>query len=47
MVFSGVRRTGILGREPDAAMALREGDVLVIYGLPAALEHAETVLLAG
>ncbi len=47
VVFSGVRRSGILGREPDGAMALREGDVLVIYGLPAALEHAETVLLAG
>jgi CPA2 family monovalent cation:H+ antiporter-2 len=47
VVFTGVRRTGILGREPDAAMALREGDVVVIYGLPEALEHAETVLLAG
>lgn len=47
VVFTGVRRAGILGREPDAAMALREGDVVVIYGLPEALEHAENVLLAG
>lgn len=47
VVFTGVRRTGILGREPDAATVLREGDVVVIYGLPEALEHAETVLLAG
>ena len=47
VVVTGVRRTGILGREPDAAMALREGDVVVIYGLPEALEHAEAVLLAG
>jgi len=28
-------------------MLLREGDVLVIFGLPAAIEHAESVLLAG
>ena len=47
VIFTGVRRTGILGREPDAGMALRAGDVVVIYGLPEALEHAETVLLAG
>jgi CPA2 family monovalent cation:H+ antiporter-2 len=47
VVFTGVRRTGILGREPDDAMALREGDVVVIYGVPDALERAETVLLAG
>jgi CPA2 family monovalent cation:H+ antiporter-2 len=47
VVFTGVRRAGILGREPDTTMLLREGDVVVIYGLPEALEHAETVLLAG
>jgi CPA2 family monovalent cation:H+ antiporter-2 len=47
VVFTGVRRAGILGRDPDAAMLLREGDVVVAYGLPEALEHAEAVLLAG
>ncbi len=47
VVVTGVLRAGILGREPDSAMTLREGDVVVIYGLPAALEHAEAVLLAG
>ncbi|MFO1455642.1 MAG: monovalent cation:proton antiporter-2 (CPA2) family protein [Steroidobacteraceae bacterium] len=45
--FTGVRRQGILGREPAAEMRLREGDVVVLYGLPEALEHAEAVLLAG
>ena len=45
--FTAIRRNGVTGREPDSAMLLREGDVLVIFGLPAALEHAESVLLAG
>ena len=47
VAFTGVRRQGILGREPDPAMTLREGDIVVLYGLPEALEHAEAVLLAG
>ncbi len=45
--FTAVRRNGITGREPDASLKLREGDVVVIYGTPEALEHAEAVLLAG
>ncbi|MEZ5458424.1 MAG: cation:proton antiporter [Steroidobacteraceae bacterium] len=45
--FTAVRRQGIVGRDPDAQLRLREGDVLVIYGAPHALEHAEAVLLAG
>ena len=45
--FTAVRRGGIVGRDPDQAMALREGDVVVIYGTPEALEHAEAVMLAG
>jgi CPA2 family monovalent cation:H+ antiporter-2 len=45
--FTAVRRAGIVGRDPDPAMTLREGDVVVIYGPPEALEHAEAVLLAG
>jgi CPA2 family monovalent cation:H+ antiporter-2 len=47
VVFTALRRQGITGREPAGSAVLREGDVLVIYGLPAALEHAEAVLLAG
>jgi monovalent cation:H+ antiporter-2, CPA2 family len=45
--FSAVRREGIVGRDPAPATVLREGDVVVIFGLPDALEHAEAVLLAG
>lgn len=45
--FSAVRRDGIVGRDPDPEMKLRAGDVVVLYGTPEALEHAEAVLLAG
>lgn len=45
--FTAVRRAGIVGRDPDAAMQLREGDVVVLFGTPEALEHAAAVLLAG
>jgi CPA2 family monovalent cation:H+ antiporter-2 len=45
--FTAVRRGGIVGRDPDESMALRQGDVVVIYGTPEALEHAEAVLLTG
>ena len=47
VMFTAVRRQGITGREPDASLELREGDVVVAYGTPEALEHAEAVLLAG
>ncbi len=47
VAFTAVRRQGIVGREPSEQLQLREGDVVVIYGAPEALEHAETVLLAG
>ena len=47
VVFTAVRRAGIVGREPSADLQLREGDIVVIYGQPEALEHAEAVLLAG
>jgi CPA2 family monovalent cation:H+ antiporter-2 len=47
VAFAAVRRQGITGREPAGDTELREGDVVVIYGTPAALEHAEGVLLAG
>ena len=45
--FTAVRRSGIVGRDPDDSMKLDQGDVVVIYGTPEALEHAEAVLLAG
>ena len=45
--FSAVRREGIVGRDPAPSTVLRDGDVVVIFGLPEALEHAEAVLLAG
>jgi len=47
VVFTAVRRHGITGRQPDGTTELREGDLVVIYGTPEALEHAEAVLLAG
>ncbi|HYM29153.1 MAG TPA: cation:proton antiporter [Steroidobacteraceae bacterium] len=47
VTFTGVRRQGILGREPAADTVLRDGDIVVIYGQPEELEHAESVLLAG
>ncbi len=45
--FTAVRRDGIVGREPDPDMKLREGDVVVLFGTPEAQEHAESVLLTG
>jgi monovalent cation:H+ antiporter-2, CPA2 family len=47
VVFTAIRRHGITGREPAGETELREGDEVVIYGLPSALEYAEAVLLAG
>jgi CPA2 family monovalent cation:H+ antiporter-2 len=47
VTFTGVRRHGILGREPSSETVLRDGDIVVIYGQPEELERAEAVLLAG
>ncbi len=47
VAFTAVRRHGITGHEPGAETELHEGDTVVIYGTPEALEHAEKVLLAG
>jgi len=47
VTFTGVRRHGILGREPSVETVLRDGDIVVIYGQPEELERAESVLLAG
>lgn len=45
--FTAIRREGIVGRDPGPETVLRDGDVVVIYGSPEALEHGEAVLLAG
>ncbi len=47
VAFTGIRRQGILGREPTGETEFQEGDIVVIYGTPEGLEHAEAVLLAG
>ena len=47
VAFTAIIRQGITGREPAGHTELREGDVVVVCGVPAALEHAEAVLLAG
>lgn len=47
VAFTALRRQGITGREPDDSTQLRGGDVLVVYGQPQAIEHAEAILLAG
>jgi CPA2 family monovalent cation:H+ antiporter-2 len=47
VAFTALRRQGITGREPEDATVLRGGDVLVIYGMPEAREHAEAIVLTG
>jgi CPA2 family monovalent cation:H+ antiporter-2 len=47
VAFTALRRQGITGREPDVDTVLKGGDVLVVYGQPQAIEHAEAILLAG
>ncbi len=47
VVVTALRRDGIVGRDPDPATRLREGDVLVLWGSPEDLEHGENRLLMG
>jgi CPA2 family monovalent cation:H+ antiporter-2 len=47
VAITGIRRQGILGRDPSGDTEFLEGDIVVLYGTPAKLEHAEAVLLAG
>jgi CPA2 family monovalent cation:H+ antiporter-2 len=47
VAFTGIRRQGILGREPSGDTRFEEGDIVIVFGTPEALEHAENVLLAG
>lgn len=45
--LSALRRHGIVGREPQPDTIFEPGDVLVLYGTPEALSHAEKRLLKG
>jgi CPA2 family monovalent cation:H+ antiporter-2 len=47
VVVTALRRDGIVGRDPDPATRLREGDVLVLWGTAEDLEHGENRLLMG
>jgi CPA2 family monovalent cation:H+ antiporter-2 len=47
VTVTAVRRGGITGPEPEPNTKLIAGDVLVLFGAPEALEHAEKVLLEG
>ncbi|MGC3981429.1 MAG: cation:proton antiporter [Steroidobacteraceae bacterium] len=44
---NAIRRDGIVGRQPAADMIFKEGDVVVLYGTPEAIEQGESVLLIG
>ncbi len=45
--ITALRRDGIVGPQPSADTLLREGDVVVLYGTPEALERGESLLLMG
>jgi CPA2 family monovalent cation:H+ antiporter-2 len=47
VIVNAIRRGGITGREPLPDTVLREGDVVVLFGTPEALEHSESILLNG
>jgi CPA2 family monovalent cation:H+ antiporter-2 len=47
VAVNAVRRDGIVGRDPGPDTVFKEGDVVVVYGTPEAVEHAETLLLMG
>ncbi len=45
--INGLRRDGIVGRNPDPDTRLREGDVVILWGTPERLEQEERRLLMG
>ncbi len=45
--INGLRRDGIVGRNPDPDTKLREGDVVILWGTPERLEQEESRLLMG
>ena len=44
---NAIRRDGIVGRQPDADTVFKEGDVVVLYGTPEAIERGENILMIG
>ncbi len=47
VIVTAVRRGGIKGHQPEPDMVLQADDILVLYGTPEDLAHAETLLLQG
>jgi len=47
VIVTAVRRGGIKGPQPEPDMVLQAEDILVLYGTPEDLAHAETKLLQG
>jgi CPA2 family monovalent cation:H+ antiporter-2 len=47
VTITAIRRDGIVGRQPEPETVLRDGDVIVMYGTPEALERGEFRLLMG
>ncbi len=47
VIVTAVRRGGIKGHQPEPDMVLQSEDILVLYGTPEDLAHAETLLLQG
>ncbi len=47
VIVTAVRRGGIKGQQPQPDMVLQAEDILVLYGTPEDLAHAETKLLQG
>jgi monovalent cation:H+ antiporter-2, CPA2 family len=45
--INAIRRDGIVGRQPAADTVFKEGDVVVLYGTPEAIERGESMLLMG
>ncbi len=45
--INGLRRDGIVGRNPDPDTKFREGDVVILWGTPERLEQEERRLLMG
>ena len=44
---TALRRDGIVGPQPSPETVLRAGDVVALYGTPAALEKGESLVLMG
>lgn len=47
VTVTAIRRDGRRGPKPSAELRIHEGDIVVMYGTPERLEHAEAVLLSG